>query len=93
MPSFEPEPFDNWSDAEQEQWLDMVESSGHSELNDDAALMAFYDIAFNTPRGEMSGDDRAAVMEGLFDYIRDVYDFDFSDHFDWEAWREMYGTD
>lgn len=93
MPSFEADPFEEWSAPEQELWLDMVDKSGHSELMQDDALLAFYDIAFNTPKGDIAGDERAAIMDALYDYIEETYGFDFNEHFDWEAWREAYGND
>lgn len=87
------DPFEEWSQPEQDLWLGMIESSGHSELQDDDTLQWLYDVAFNTDRGDIPGDHRAGMMEAMYEYIQDVYGFDFHEHFDWEAWREAYGSD
>lgn len=87
---FTPVPFQEWSDFQQDLYLDMIADTGKRRLLDDDDLMSFYDIAFNTPRGEISGRDRDAIIEAIKEYVRDEYNFDFDRVFDWEAWREAY---
>lgn len=88
--SFTPEPFEDWGASQQDLWSNFVDESGHAELWQDDTVMAFYDVAFNSEKGEIAGDERAAIMAALIDYIDETYDINFYDVFDWEAWREIY---
>lgn len=86
-----PDPFEGWTRAEQQRWIDMVQSSGRPDMMNDAALRDFYDIAFNTPKGQMAGDDRAAIMDALRDYMQRTYGISFDRVFDWASWRAALG--
>lgn len=85
------QPFDNWSDPAQDIWLDMVDNAGSYELLADDDLMAFWDIAFNTEKGEISREERWDLMQSIRTYVNDEYGFDFFEVIDWQEWREMYG--
>ena len=81
------DPFDfipeNWSDVERQLW----EPFGDA-VDDSMAQTPFNEGYFNP---DLTTDERVAIREALDDYLQDVYGYDFSEIFDWEAWREAYG--
>lgn len=87
-----PDPFDQWSEGAQERWLDMAERSGSRRVANDPALQNFYDIAFNTPRGEITGAHRDKIIEAMEGYVQYRYGFSLRETFDWRDWREWYSA-
>jgi hypothetical protein len=81
--------YDDWTDSQQERW-DTLNNSIDQNLQDDWVVQAMYDVAFNTPRGEIDGDLRWNSIEQLHEYLLDEYGYDFYADFDWAAWREEY---
>ena len=79
---------DDWSYVEFGLFDQMA--GGYQPFYEDRQLQALYDSAlFNH---DVSSDDRAAIIEGLRDYMWDEYGVDFDDVFDWEAYREAYDS-
>lgn len=60
----------------------------HPQLYNDQFVQNLYDAALFDY--DLSKTDRAAVLEGLREYMWDEYGMDFDDVFDWEAYREAY---
>jgi len=48
--------------------------------------MSLYENDFN----ELTPDLRHGAYEGFLDYMSRVYEYDFEDNFDWDAYREWY---
>lgn len=81
--------YNDWTDSQQERW-DVLNDNVGVNLLDDWAAQAMYDVAFNTPKGEIDGDLRWSAIEDLHEYLLNEYDYDFYADFDWAAWREEY---
>lgn len=65
------------------------EFAGHDErMYSDAWVQNLYDAALFDY--DISGSDRAAIMNSLRDYMWDEYGVDFDDVFDWEGFRAHY---
>lgn len=89
MPNDEWYGYNDWTDSQQERW-DALNEHVDRELLDDWQAQAMYDVAFNTPQGEIPGDVRWNAIEELHLYLMDEYGYDFYEDFDWAAWREEY---
>lgn len=87
QPDWLDDQFDDWGDRYVEIYEDMAH--GTDALND-PMLQALYDAAFVDI--EFHGADLTAVREALYDYVQSEYGYAFEDYFDWEAWREAYGS-
>lgn len=77
----------NWSESEKGMWTDAFDPIG--AFDDRTAQALFNEGYFNSDR---SATDRGAIREALDDYMMDNYGIDFGQIFDWEAWRDAYGT-
>lgn len=65
-------------------------ANGYLPMYEDRQLQALYDAAlFNH---DIASSDRAAIVNGLREYMWDEYGIDFDDIFDWEAYRESYDS-
>lgn len=82
------DPFDflpeGWSDVERELWHPF---EGYG--SDDPTAQALFDAGYFSP-GEWDSDQIAAIRGELDRYMMDEYGIDFSEVFDWEAWRSDY---
>lgn len=76
----------NWSDTELNLYNDAFATS--DSYNDPVAQAMYHEGYFNM---DISSDDRIAIRQSLDSYMMDEYGIDFSEVFDWEAWREAYG--
>lgn len=56
---------------------------------DQTAHNLFYDAMYND---ELTIDERIDKFDELQDYLYDEYDLYFADVWDWEDFREWYGT-
>lgn len=81
---FENEFIGRWTAAEDLLWTDAF----GGEFEDTTAQALFHAAYFDQ---SYSTDERVQVRRALDEYLADVYDIDFDDVFDWEAWRESYG--
>lgn len=75
-----------WSDVEFNLFDGMTQSN--DSLYQDQWVQTLYDAALFGH--DVSGSDRAAVLNALRDYMWDEYGMDFDDVFDWEGYREAY---
>lgn len=48
-------------------------------------------LAFFYDRG-ITGDHRAAILDGIQSYMQDNYGLDFIESLDWDAYREWYDS-
>lgn len=79
-----------WTRKQIERWNDINQSSNNPELAADSFVQIMYDIAFNTPRGEITGDLRASTIDSLSEYLKNQYNINLAMVFDWASWREEY---
>jgi len=63
--------------------------TGDDGWQDDFAKMLF-DIGF--VHGDESPDVVSAARDMLNEWLDEEYGIDFDQEFDWETWRELYGT-
>lgn len=68
-------------------WSDAFEPVG--AFDDRVAQALFNEGYFNF---DITTSERSAIRDALHDYMIDTYDVDFDEIFDWQAWREAYGT-
>lgn len=77
----------DWSPRQEHLFEEMAHET---DVLNDEMLQQVFDVGwFNQG---VSHDERMAAREWVESYVRDVYDFDFDQYFDWDTWREMYGS-
>lgn len=86
------DPFDflpgSWSPTESEIWQS---SFGEGDAFYDPVAQELYNQGFFN--FDISSDDRMAIRGALEDYLHDEYGVSFDDVFDWDAWRDAYGSE
>lgn len=85
----------NWGDAEDDLFIGALENVGdqgkaYEMLNDEWLQFLYHESLFD--RENMSTAERANVYESLEAYVLEEYGIDFSEIYDWEAYREAYDT-
>jgi hypothetical protein len=84
------DPFSSLRATESSIW-DTMASNADYAFFDDTTAKALYHEAFFAP-GDWDPSQLQAIREDLRDYLMNEYGFDFDAEFDWEAWREAYGS-
>lgn len=79
-----------FSRLEYTMWHDFSESLPEVYADQNAQLL-FHESLFNFQ--DWTDAQREAIGDMMNDYFMDEYGIDFEDMFDWEAYREWYGTD
>ena len=80
-----------WTKSQVKRWNAINKAAAQNvPLLNDPWIETLYDLAFNTPRGQISGDLRAAAIEYFEQYMMDTYGIRLRDVFDWRTWREEY---
>jgi len=81
---------DDWSERESELWEEITgeleDRYGEYATDDSEAQRLFHNAFFS----EYFPGDTESARDAFFDYMEDVYDYDYDD-FDWGAWREAMG--
>lgn len=89
-----PTPPPEWSPSQVTRWNDMrshVSTKFTRRLERDPWVQILYNLAFNTPRGEITGDVRASTINFFEAYMRKNYKVELRDIFNWASWRDEYG--
>lgn len=82
--NFENEFIGRWSPTEDMLWR----GAFGDEFNDQTAQALFHAGYFDQ---SYETSERVQIRQALDDYLGEMYDLDFDEVFDWEAWRESYG--
>jgi hypothetical protein len=80
-------PPSDWSRFEHELW---ERTAGGLGIEQDRYAQALY--AEGWFNWDISPADRAGIREGMYQYMQDTYSVNFDDVFDWQAWRDAYGS-
>lgn len=81
------ETLDDW-DPEESALFERLMGDDSNDANGDTYLQELFDAAMFHP--EAGPSERQAAYDELIEYLRDEYDIDFEDIFDWEDYREWY---
>lgn len=85
--------YSQWTARQQNIFDSMADNVGSDIIYEDQILQAYVDVLFNGPVQELPrGDEREDIMNALISYVHDSYGYDFVEVWDWQAWREAYGT-
>lgn len=77
-----------WSERESEIWNSSF--GEYDALYDPVAQALYNEGYFNF---DIDSDQRAAIRDALDEYMSQEYGIDFDDVFDWDAWRDAYGSE
>jgi hypothetical protein len=81
---FENEFIGRWSQTEDLLWTDAFGNQFEDTTAQALFHAAYFDQSYET-------DERVQIRRALDEYLKDEYDIEFDEVFDWEAWRESYG--
>lgn len=79
---------DDWTATEKDLWAHIDDF--HGGIIDDPVAQALYDEGYFSPN-KWSSDELSAIRGELDRHMMAEYGVDFSEIFDWDAWREAYG--